>query len=54
MIWFACAAVAAAVPGVFIVLEGAGGVRFIRVPRHAGDMRPPLYIDMRTLTSGQE
>ena len=38
-----------AVPGVFAVLEGEGGIRFIRVPRHNGDARAPLYVDLRTI-----
>lgn len=31
------------------VWAGAGGIRFIRVPRHDGDQRSPLYIDPRTI-----
>ena len=38
-----------AAPGVFAVLEGEGGIRFIRIPRHDGDARAPLYVDMRTI-----
>jgi len=38
-----------AVPGNFVVLEGEGGIRFIRVPRHNGDMRAPVYVDVRTI-----
>lgn len=38
-----------AVRGNFVVLEGEGGIRFIRVPRHNGDARPPLYVLLETI-----
>lgn len=30
-------------PGDNVVLTAANGLRFVRVPRHRGDTRPPLY-----------
>lgn len=37
------------VPGVFVVLTGRGGLRFFRLPRHPGDQRAPVYVDVRTI-----
>lgn len=32
-------------PGENMVLTAPCGIRFIRVPRHRGDERPPMYFD---------
>lgn len=39
----------AAAPGENVVLIGLGGIKFVRLPRHPGDQRAPVYVQLSSI-----
>lgn len=43
----------AAAPGENVVLTGLGGIKFVRLPRHPGDQRAPVYVLVSSIKKGR-